>query len=264
MGQKLNALLAKAEHTGKQYVALVKDYLDTFAKKQGIFQGKRQVYTAAPGRDEHPHLTGFTAVQSTVRDYLAWFVSTVKEYINNRFSVEATNATGKKAPLIVEGVTWGEFTTLELMRLRDLLNNAELTKMYQTLPVRSDTKNWKLSADPEMSAKLIYETEVKTQVQRTTEKASIILTDPNLAQLKDTKSYVPQVVQTNTTITEGTFELQEYSGELSHLDRATMLRRITNLKASVQEALAVANEAPVVESKLTAEMIFGYIHDGKI
>lgn len=264
MRTKINVLLARAEHTAAQFTELLKNYLQTFEKKQGIFKGKRQEYQQEPDTDDQPSLRGFHAVQSTVGEYLQWFEDTCKEYIDNRFAVEATNATGPKAELIVEGISWGQLTTLELLRLNDFLNNGELHKMYAALPVRPDTVTWTLSKNKDMADRNIYETENREQHNRTTIKSSRILPDPNLPQLKDTKGYIPQLVPDDKTILLGIVRVQDFSGEISHEERAKILRRLTGLKAAVKEALAVANESATVQSGLTAEKIFGYLHNGKI
>ncbi len=261
---KLNQLLARAEHTGKQFKALLEDYISTFKSKQSIFQGKKQQYQAAPEQDDMPNLRGNKAVQSTVREYLAWFVETTKEFVNYRFSVEATNAMGPKGELIVDGKSWGSFSSVELMRLNDFLNSQELLKMYQGLPVRSDTTSWLKSVDPEYATRDVWETEEREGQNKTTIKSSRILNDPNLVNLKGNQTYIPQVVPDDKTIILGSARTQEFSGELSHREKAEILRRLTLLKACVKEALVLANEAPVIESGITANMIFDYIHIGTI
>ena len=261
---KLNQLLAKAEHTSKQFKALLEEYINTFKSKQGIFQGRKQNYVAMPDQEDQPSQRGHIMVQSTVKEYLQWFEETTEEFINDRFSVEATNATGVRADLIVEGKSFGSYSAVELMRLNDFLNTSELLKMYQTLPVRSDTKSWRASADPEYAEKGIWETEEREALTKTTIKSSRILLDPNLASLKGNQNYIPQVVPDDKSVVLGTASLQEFSGEFSHRERAEILRRMTMLKAAVKEALVRANEAAVVPSELTSKKLFGYLHRGTI
>lgn len=264
MRSKLNALLARAEHSAKQYQQLLMDYIDTFAKKQGIFRGKRQDYVAAPEQEDMPQYRGNEPVQSTVKDYLKWMEDTTAEYIDHRFSIEATNATGPQAELQVGGQSWGSFTTLELMRLGDLLNDPKLNKLYETLPVRSDTKVWSLSSNKELAEQGIVETDAREQQNKTTIKSSRILSDPNLPLLKGNQNYIPQVVPDDKSLLLGTITIQEFSGEMTHIERAKILRRLTELKAAVKEALTIANESPAVDSTLTAKMIFRFLHIGTI
>lgn len=158
---KQNVLLAKTEHTKAQYSQLLKNYIEAFKKNQGLFQGARQTYEALNGYLDEPGKRGNRLVQNTIPDYLAYFVKTCKDHITNLFDIEATNASGKAtATLKVEDKIIGEFSTLELLRLKSFLDNPELTAMYTTLPVRSDTQNWVLSVDEEYKGKGIFETDV--------------------------------------------------------------------------------------------------------
>lgn len=261
---KLNQLLAKAEHTAKQFKALLDEYIVTFKNKQTIFQGLKQEYIAGPDQEDMPTMRGHKMVQSTVTEYLQWFEETTADFINDRFAIEATNAKGILADLVVEGKAFGFYSSVELMRLNDFLNTGELLKMYQTLPVRSDTSSWKLSEDPEYKNKGIWETEMREALNKTTIKSSRILLDPNLSNLKGNQSYSPMVVPDDKSVVLGTASKQEFSGELSHRERAEILRRLTILKAAVKDALVRANEAPVVASELTSKKLFGYLHRGTI
>lgn len=261
---KLNQLLAKAEHTSKQFKALLDEYINTFKSKQGIFQGRKQNYVAMPDQEDQPSQRGHIMVQSTVKEYLQWFEETTEDFVNDRFAIEATNAKGVFADLVVDGLNFGMLSSLELLRLNDFLNEAELLKMYQTLPVRSDTKSWRASEDPEYAEKGIWETEAREALTKTTIKSSRILLDPNLASLKGNQNYIPQVVPDDKSVVLGTATLQEFSGEMSHRDRAEILRRLTTLKAAVKEALVRANDIATVPSQLTSKKLFGYLHRGMI
>jgi len=260
---KQNALLAKTEHSATQYNALLKEYVATFADKHKsqIFVGARQTYQAEGDYLDEPSKRGFKPVQNTVPEYLKYFLDTCGDHITNLFAIEATNANGKAtANLIVDGDDWGKYTTLELLRLRSFLDSKELSKMYETLPVRRDDIKWVRSNDSEMKSENIWETEVFESANRTTLKESYILPDPNIQLLKDGAGYKPQIASKDTQVILGTQTVQHFSGEVSHRDRAAMLHRLSKLKEAVREALAKANEVEVVQSGLTAEKIFGYIH----
>lgn len=256
---KLNVKLARAEHTAAQFKALLDSYIDAFKSKQRLFQGKKLQYQAAPDQEDMPSMRGNEIVQSTVIEYLAYFEKITKDFINDRFSIEATNASGPKADLIIEEQVVARLSTCELLRLNDFLNNAEIFKMLQTLPVRLDTKSWRESPDPEYSPRGIFETEERELQNKTTIKGSRILQDPNLGNLKGNMTYIPQVVPEDKSVILGVQTMQEFSGELSHRERAEILRRWTIYKAAVKEALTLANDTPVVESEMTSEKLFGYI-----
>jgi|SRR5580692_178635 hypothetical protein len=261
---KLNVLLARAEHTGAQFKMMIQTYAHTFTHKQEIFRGTKKTYTKAPGSDDFPNMSGNEKVQSSVDEYLQWFEDTADEFITHRFNIEATNASGPKAELIVGGQKFGSYSTCELMRLNDFLNSPELLKMYSILPVRSDTENWKETTDPEGIKKKLWETDIKKLPHNTTIKGWIILPDPNVEKLKAGSPYTPIKESSDTKVYLGEQTMQKFSGEWSHADRASLLRRLTMLKASVKEALVTANETPMVESELTAKKIFGYLHRGTI
>lgn len=260
---KQNALLAKTEHSKSQYDANILEYVNTFKDKgrSHIFSGVRQTYVAKGDFLDEPSKRGFKAVQNTVPEYLEYFLETCGKHVSNVFTIEATNASGKaKAHLIVDEKDWGEFSTLELLRLRSFLDSKDLNNMYQTLPVRRDEVKWTESKDPEMNSKYIFETENTESPNRTTLKDMFILPDPNVALLKDGSGYKAQVASKDTQVVMGIGTVQFFSGEISHRQRAAILSRLSVLKEAVREALAKANEVEVVQSGFTAEKIFGFIH----
>lgn len=260
---KQNALLAKTEHSATQFNACVKEYVNTFSDKSKlhIFDGIRQTYQAFEGYLDEPSKRGFKPVQNTVPDYLQYFLDTCGAHVTNVFAIEATNASGRaKAKLIVDGEDWGEYSTLELLRLRSFLDSNEISKMYQTLPVRRDDIKWSESKDPEVKGDYIWETEVFESPNRTTLKESYILEDRNVILLKDASGYKPQVATKDTPVVMGMQTIQYFSGGISHRQRAEALRRLSILKEAVREALAKANEVEIIQSGLTAQKIFGFIH----
>src|SRR6266850_1712095 len=260
---KQNALLAKTEHSSSQYNANILEYVNTFKDKAKahIFTGLRQTYQANEGYLDEPSKKGFKPVQNTVPEYLKYFLEICGQHVSNVFTIEATNSSGMaKAKLMIEGEEWGEFSTLELLRLRTFLDSKELIAMYQTLPVRRDDIKWKKSSDAEAKGDLIWETEVYDSPNRTTLKEAYILEDPNIGQLKDAAGYKPQIASKDTQVVMGNQTVQYFSGEISHRERAAILSRLSKLKEAGREALAKANEVQVVPSGLTAEKIFGYIH----
>lgn len=261
---KLNQALAKAEHTGKQFTELLKEYTSTFDKKQGIFQGLKKTYEPLGDNPDEPTKKENRKVQSTVREYLDYFEKTCEEFVTHRFAIEATNGSGDcHAHLWVEGTDWGEYTSSELMRFSDFLNNQELMNVYKTLPVRSDTRNWKKSENEEYKTRDIWEGDVLASHDRTTLKRPYILVDPNVKDLKDSSRYVTPLVFEDIPLIKANETMQHFSGELSHRERAEILRRLTILKAACKEALVDANQAEVKKSTLTSKKIFTYLHHGK-
>lgn len=265
MSVKLNVLLAKTEHSSGSYKKMVADYLAFFKGQQGQFRGIKKTYTPNPDTVDIPSERGAIKVVTTVGEKLAWFEDTAKEHINNLFAVEATNASGEAtATLVVDGVTFGIFTSLELLRLKSLLEDANLEAMYANIPVRSDSEIWDANTQEEYSDREILQSPLQEGIKKSIMKTQYILEDPNVQHLKDASRYVPQVASKDTVLELGKYTVQGFSGESTHRKRAEILKRRSKLLSAVVEALKTANEAETVQSQLTAEKLFSYLHRGEL
>lgn len=261
---KLNVLLGKTDYLSSVYKQLIKEYAKFFAGHQGAFQGGKSTYEAAEGTMDDPTKRKNNLVQTTVSEKLDWFVDNSKEYINALFSQEATNASGTvKADLVVDGNNWGPLTSFELLRLKSLIENSEFKKMLEEIPVRSDSTNWKETTNEAYKGRDIFETELIRSTNKTTEKESYILIDPNVAKLKNAGDYVPQTANKTTVTTLGEQTQQAFSGESTQRKKAEILQRRSMLLVAVIEALKKCNEAQVVESHLNSKKIFGYLFSDK-
>ena len=258
--KKLNVLLAKTDHLAKTFKGMIEDYLKFFNKSQGAFRGERKTYNAKEGVVDEPNLRGSVLVQTTVKEKLTWFMEQAAKYVDAVFSVEKTNAMTATAELMVKGTLWGKFTSLELLRLKSLLENGEFHNMIKAIPVRSDAEIWNESNNPDDDKREIWESPQLTGVRKTGIKESYILTDPNIAQAKT--NYTPQIGQKNTVVELGDYTHQRFSGEISQRERAMMLERRDALLVAVIEALKVCNECEIEESELNAKRVFGYIFKG--
>lgn len=255
---KLNVLLAKTDALASSFKASLKDYISFFKGKQGAFQGLKKTYEANPGTIDVPTLRGYTRIATTVSEKLQWLEENSKEYIDALFSQERTNASGTLVALSVDGVDFGQVSSLELLRLKSFLESSELKDLYGLIPVRSDSRNWVKTSDEDYAGREIYETEKQEGINKTTEKEAYILPDPNAS-----AGRAPQVAQKNTVIELGKYTSQEFSGEMSHRERAEILQRRQKLHTAVVEALKTANEIEAIPSDITSEKIFGFLHRGK-
>lgn len=255
---KLNVLLAKTDSLAPQFKGMINDYSKFFIKGQGAFQGEKRTYEANADTIDDPTKRGNRLVQTTVKQKLDWFKEGSKEYIDALFSQEATNASGKaKATLMVGDDNWGEFTSLELLRLKSTIENPALHGMMENIPVRSDAEEWEKCDDEMYKEKGIFETPLVSGTNITTTKEDKILKDPNVS--KDSPNYTPTVTTITTTQELGKYTQQRFSGEWSQREKAEALRRRAKLVTSIVEALKKCNEVEVVESKLDSNKIFGYL-----
>lgn len=257
---KLNVLLAKTDHLASKYVAELKNYITFFRKNQGAFMGEKRTYQPREGTVDDPSKRKISLVQTTVDEKFDWLLEDSAEYIDSLFSVEATNASGHaKAELIVDGDSWGVFTSLELLRLKSLLESADFRAMIESIPMRSDADIWNKTTAEMYASREIYETEMVKGVVKTTTKESYILEDPNIGKLKDSSQYTPQVSTKNTVEELGDYTHQHFTGAWSQRQRAEALQKRSKLLNAVIGALKECNEVEVVKSELTSEKILGWI-----
>jgi hypothetical protein len=256
---KLNVILAKTDHLASSFRAMISDYISFFKNNQGDFKGIKKTYVPKEGTIDLPTEREDKKVVTTVDEKLAWMIDTSKEYVDSLFAQEATNASGTaKAALIVNGQSWGEFTSLELLRLKSFLENGDFEKMLQNIPVRSDSEIWNPTSNEMYKDRRVYEQPMTSGIKKSTVKESFIMPDPNIT--RDTGArYTPQIGQKDAILELGDYTTQKFSGEWSHRERAELLRKRSVLLTAVIEALKVSNEVEVVKSELTAERIFGYL-----
>lgn len=259
---KLNVLLAKTDALASSFKAMIADYISYFSKNQSDFRGERKTYDPKDGMIDIPSERSDKRIVTTVDEKFKWMEDTSKEYIDALFSQEATNASGTaKAKLIVEGQEWGEFSSLELLRLKSLIENGEMDKLYLSIPVRSDSEVWQPCTQEFYSNRAVFQSPASSGTKKSVTKENYILPDPNITKDNGAR-YSPQVAIKDTIIDIGDYTYQKYSGEWSHRQRAELLRRKQVLTTAVIEALKMANEVDSVPSGLTSSKIFGYLHRG--
>lgn len=262
---KLNVLLAKTDALAPSFKKNILEYKSFFKDKQSTFRGEKKTYDPKPETIDVPTERGNVLVTTTVQEKLDWFVDNSKDYIDALFSQEATNASGLvKAPLIVDSINFGTFSSLELLRLKGLLENGDMEQMYATIPVRSDAELWATTTNEMYNGREVFESPQNTGQKKSGVKETYILQDPNLKNLKDDSKYTPQTAVRDITMILGDFTQQKFTGEWSQKQRAEVLQRRTKLLTAVIEALKMSNEAEIVPSEMTSSKLFGYLHTGNI
>lgn len=254
----LSTSLGLREKTEINFKSAIADMSKKFVKNQGIFQGERKTYEARDGYADEPTKKNYRHVQSTVKEQLAWLEETCEEFMKIVFSIEKTNASGGvKAELIVDGNSWGEFTSLELLRLKTILDNSKFKSLYSEIPVRSTTEVWTETSDSEYStSKGIYESKKVDGVAKTTLKETYILHDPHY---ESGCERAPITAEKSSQVEIGDYTSQKFSGEISLAERANMIKRYDTLVKAVIVALQNANNVETKESTL-GDKVFKYLH----
>lgn len=260
---KMNTLLAKVDHVSSSATAMIRDYASFFKTKQGAFRGEKNTYSAVNGYDERPERNTQTRVQTTVQEKLDWFEEKYIPYLKELFSIESTNSGGAyRIDLIVDGISFGKLSAIELMRLRNIITGRELNSMYENIPVRSDAKIYEECTDAQYEGREIFQTPVLKSDERTTEKEEVILKDPNLDPQHLPANYRAQTTVKSKTVKVAETTHQEFTGEWTQRKRAELLRRKSALLNAITVALKEVNEIEAKESNLNVDALMSYLHYG--
>ena len=253
MSRRLSVLLGLRDKVETNFKNMVDDMFKKFKNNQGLFIGQRNTYQPLEGYADEPSKRGFTNVQSTVEEQLDWMKEHTKDFMDVVFSIEKTNASGKvKSKLVVDGQDWGEYTSLELLRLKTTLDNSKFKELYKEIPVRSSAEIWKLSENPDFEGRNVWETPIDEGFAKTTIKESYILPDTQ-------EGRPPMVAEKSSQVNVGKYTNQKFSGALSIQERAVMQRKYDTLYKAVIEALENANNVEIETSDLGSK-IMTYIH----
>ena len=132
----MNTMLAKVEHSSASIARLFADYASFFKSKQGMFRGYKKTFVPRDGYFEDPSKMGTVKVATTVSEKMDWFNTQFKNWLNEVFSVEATNSgDAARVELKVGDTSFGYLSALELMRLKSILTNKDLESVFTNIPV---------------------------------------------------------------------------------------------------------------------------------
>lgn len=264
MAQKMNTMLAKVEHGTSSFNRMVGDYFAFFKGKQGAFAGIKKTHIPREGYIEDKSCIANTKVITTVGEKLDWLEQQAIPFLRDLFSVEATNSKGaKKVELVVDGISFGYLTALDLMRLKTLLTKKEWVDMYENIPVRSDAEVWEECTDPEYAGREIFQTPMLKGITRTTESEEVILKDPNINPDKLPANYNARTTIKKKTVETGDYTLQNFTGAWTQRQKAELLRRRSQLLTAVIEALKEVNDTESEKPNLDVQKLIGFIHNGK-
>lgn len=254
--KKLSTALGLREKEEKDFQNMVGDMTEKFKNKQGLFQGFRYDFHALGDNPDQPELRKSQVVSSTVKEQLDWFKEYSKDYLDTVLSIEKTNALGVKAPLIVSGENWGEYTTLELLRLKGILDG-KMRLMIQIIPIRPDGVRWTNTTDPIYDGREVVEDEVFKGRTKTTIKRKVIVDDPIQKEMPNVARQV--MTQDIDTPTEtGEFTKQHFHGGWTNRQRAQLEVAYNALYKGIIQALETANSISLESSNL-GEKVLNYL-----
>lgn len=260
----MNTLLAKVEHGSSRFSKMIGDYLAFFKGKQGAFAGIKKTHVPREGYTEDKSCIANTKVITTVGEKLEWFEQQSIPFLKELFAVEATNSKGANTvELVVDGISFGHLTALDLMRLKTLLTKKEWVEMYENIPVRSDAEVWEPCTDSEYEGREIFQTPMLKGVTRTTESEEVILKDPNINPDKLPANYNARTTIKKKVVETGDYTLQNFTGGWTQRQKAELLRRRSQLLAAVVEALKEVNDTISEKPNLNVETLVNFIHHGK-
>lgn len=261
---KVNSKLAQRDHSIAQQKAMVEDYCQFFSKKQGSFRGIKKTFVPKDGFLDDPNYIADVKVVTTVQEKLNWFNRQTKLFLANVLDVEATNSDGAQTiELKVDGVSFGNLTALELMRLKGILTDKSLDKMYANIPVREDNKVWSPSDNGEYEGREIFQDPLVSGQTRTSENEEIILKDPNVDPQHLPSNYRAQTTTKRHTVITGDYTIQNYTGEWTHQRRAELLRRKSAIIEAINLAITELNGIECKSTNLDVDGIVDFLTYGK-
>jgi hypothetical protein len=254
---KLNVLLAKTDQLSAIIKANITDTIDKFKNKQTLFRGERKAFKERSPEFADPTQILDKQVHSTVEETLGYLFKLTHNYLSAKLDQEATNCSGlAKAELIINNESYGEFTTGELMALKGFFEQQIFKDMLGNMPTMSLAERWTKCNTPEYASRAVYENPLQQWVAKQTEIYEVPHFDPQGKQ-------PAVIVKEKKTIEVADLERQLYTGEVSHIDKAYMIARLSELSLAIKEALEKANEAEVIKSKMNIKRLFRYLQTGK-
>ena len=123
--------------------------------------------------------------------------------------------------------------------------------MIDELPIRQESQIWKITTDSTYTGRDVYETPIDSGFSKTTLKETIIVHDPHA----DKPGRQPVSANIDKQVNVGEYTIQNFSGAITNLERATFKVKYNELYTAVIEALEKANNAESVESDLGDKML---------
>jgi hypothetical protein len=245
MANKLHELLAVEQDRKNKANQSVSEALQTFSKKDVIFDGMNKRYIAMEADSEIiPDETKEMAM--SVKDKLTSTLEIFASGIDAHLSKEETNSANiAKAELIVDNQSFGTFAATSLLALETHFNKTK--ELYQTIPVLDQAKKWSFDTQ-----RAIYRTDEEVKF-RSIKRPKVIV------KYEATKEHPAQTELLYLDFQVGKYETTYFSGKITQAQKNTLLRRIDSLIEAVKIARSKANNVEVTNIKV-AQNLFNFIN----
>lgn len=250
---KLNVLLAQTDQLNAVIKKNITDAIGVFKKSQSHFRGEKLIYKGRKEEYNDPKQNIDRPVSATVSEWLDYTMKLAGTYLQAKLDQESTNCSGTaKGTLTIAGVDYGQLTTGELMALKGFFEQTSLQSMFDEMPTLSLTERWTKSNNQEYEKRSIMESPIQSWVDRESVTTPVVNWDPQGKQ-------PPVTTNAKSTIEKGDVERQLFSGEISHVERAAILERLTAIKVAIKAALEEANYAEIVPTTAKITDILTYL-----
>ena len=227
----------------------------TLQSKETIFSGlvkSNEIF--AEDKQFLKTATEIKEVQSTVGEQLDFMAKNITEYWDLILKKESANQQAK-ADIVVDGKTIAkDVPSIVLLSLEKKLNS--IIDVYNNIPTLDSSKSWIVAEESQKSG--VWKLQYPVERQQTQTVKNYIEASPA------TQHHKAQVVEDVKTEVIGKYIIQEYSGNLTSLEKASKLERLTKLLRAVNAARQRANCVVVNNELKIGKGLFDYINSGVI
>ena len=258
MSTKIHELVA-VEKTKKQaYAAMVTETMNTFTKKENLFQTHTKTYEPIKEDDrERPADNESPQPITTVKAKLDYFQKYLSGIMDVVLQKEEAN-TRSKADILLFGEDTDEVNVLAtnvpvsaLVQIENILDQVR-KEVYDNIPTLDPAKKWTI--DEAVGDGTYKSDEMIRQSGKKIAKPVVLYpaTDKHPAQV--------QLIQEDIIV--GNWTTVHFSGKITPAEKSNVLARIDNLIDAVKKARARANNTEIDSSKKIGKTLIEYINNG--
>ena len=249
--RQLNAKLSHRDKLKTPTNEMLKEREVTFSRRQSHFTGISKAYQPAMEDDLEYFPNEYKKPITSVDAQLDYAADKLEGHLNSLLSVERTNASGNaKAELIVDGISFGEFSTIELLQLDKVVNR--LKQVHEQIPTFDPQQDWQR----EKTEEGWYQTSPIKTVKSTNDKTWEIVAPASQYQKEATVKEVTKIR------VQGHYTTSHYSTMISPAEKNSILERDLKMLLAIEDAMKTANMVEVIEVT-DGRKILDYLH-GKL